>query len=101
MSTYTSRIELEDGAVVAWIDRDGYQMIRQPHHPNAFNNEPWATEAEALAWADATIVDLEENEARQAQQVADQEAAAARAIEDSAKLAEMYEVIKAIQTKLG
>jgi hypothetical protein len=101
MSTYTSRTELEDGAVVAWIDRDGYQMIRQPHHPNAFNNEPWATEAEALAWADATIVDLEENEARQAQQVADQEAAAARAIEDSAKLAEMYEVIKAIQTKLG
>lgn len=101
MSTYTSRIELEDGAVVAWIDRDGYQMIRQPHHPNAFNNEPWATEAQALAWADATIADLEANEARQAQQVADQEAAAARAIEDSAKLAEMYEVIKAIQTKLG
>jgi hypothetical protein len=101
MSTYTSRTELEDGAVVAWINRDGFQMIRQPHHPNAFNNEPWSSEAEALAWADATIADLEENEARQAQQIADQEAAAARAIEDSAKLAEMYEAIKAIQTKLG
>lgn len=101
MSIYTSRTELEDGAVVAWIDRDGYQMIRQPHHPNAFNNQPWASEAEALAWADATIADLEANEARQAQQIADQEAAAARAIEDSTKLAEMYEAIKAIQTKLG
>ena len=64
MSTYTSRTELEDGAVVAWIDRDGFQMIRQPHHPNAFNNEPWASEAEALAWADATIADIEANEAR-------------------------------------
>ena len=101
MSIYTSRTELENGSVVAWIDRDGYQMIRQPHHPNAFNNEPWTSEAEALAWADATIVDLEANEAKQAQQIADQEAAAARAVEDSAKLAEMYEAIKAIQTKLG
>lgn len=101
MSTYTSRTELENGEVVAWIDRDGYQMIRQPHHPNAFNNEPWASEVEALAWADATIADLEANEARQAQQIADQEAAAARAAEDSAKLAEMYEAIKAIQAKLG
>lgn len=101
MSKYTSRIETVDGEIVAWIDRDGFQMIRQPHHPNALNNETWATEADALAWAEATIVDIAADEVKQAQQQADQAALLAQAKEDSSKLAEIYDAIKAIQTKLG
>lgn len=101
MSKYTSRIEEEDGAIVAWIDRDGYQMIRQPHHPNALNNESWSSKEEAQTWADSAITQIESDEAKQIQQQADQEALLAQAKIDSQKIAEMHDIIKALEAKLA
>jgi hypothetical protein len=101
MSKYTKRIENTDGTIIAWIDRDGYQMINQPHHPSALNNEPWADEAEASAWADEAIEEIVANEKKQSQQAAETEALIAQAKIDSAKIAEMHEMILALQAKLA
>ena len=52
------RIDTTNGIVV-WIDKDGYQILRQPHHPQAYMNAPWASEEEAENWAVAKIAELE------------------------------------------
>jgi hypothetical protein len=50
--TYTYKIDT-DPEIIAWIEKDGYQIIRQPHHPQAYMNAPWSSVAEAEAWASA------------------------------------------------
>lgn len=59
--TYTYKID-ETPEIVAWIEKDGYQIIRQPHHPNAYMNEGWKTVEEAEAWASAEVSRLEQTE---------------------------------------
>jgi hypothetical protein len=100
MSKYTSRTEVSENEIIAWIDRDGLQMIRQPHHPSALNNETWPSENEAKAWADEAIKEIVANEKKQAEQITEQEALIAQAKADSALLAEMAQAIKEIQTIL-
>jgi len=55
---YTYRIENEN-QIIVWIDKDGHQTLRQPHHPNAYMSAPWASEEEAENWAIAKIAELE------------------------------------------
>lgn len=57
---FTWRVTIEDGSPVAWIDVNGYPSIKQPHHPNAINFEPWASESEASAWAENEVNKLEQ-----------------------------------------
>jgi hypothetical protein len=101
MATYTSRIEITDGNIVAWIDRDGYQVLRQPHHPSSYNNEPWTDEASAQAWADETIVQLEANDVAQASQQEEQKALIEQAKADSVKIAEIHDWLAALKDKLN
>jgi|DEB19_MinimDraft_3_1074340.scaffolds.fasta_scaffold12951_4 hypothetical protein len=54
----TYRIDTTDGIVV-WIDRDGYQILRQPHHPQAYMSAPWDSVEEAENWAITKIAELE------------------------------------------
>jgi hypothetical protein len=56
--TYTYRVETDNGIVV-WIDKDGYQTLRQPHHPQAYMNAPWSNEQEAETWAISKIAEME------------------------------------------
>lgn len=58
---YTYKVE-ESPEIVAWIEKDGYQVIRQPHHPQAYMNEGWKSVEEAEAWAVAEIAHLEQAE---------------------------------------
>ncbi len=51
---YTHRVE-NNGEIIAWIDKDGYQIIRQPHHPQAYMNAPWSSVEEAETWAIAEV----------------------------------------------
>jgi hypothetical protein len=54
---YTIRVTNNDEGVVAWIDVNGAPSIMQPHLPG--HNTPFATEAEAQAWADEHVAELE------------------------------------------
>lgn len=59
MATYTYRIETSP-EIIVWIDCDGQQFMRQPHHPNAYMNAPWDNVADAEAWAVERIAKFEE-----------------------------------------
>lgn len=48
--------------IVAWILNDGNKFIRQPHHPDAFNFEPWKSVEEATVWAQSYIVEYQNQE---------------------------------------
>ena len=54
---YTTRVTNEDGVIKAWIDQDGQKCIMQTHRPG--EEEGWATEADAQAWADGYAVELQ------------------------------------------
>lgn len=54
----TYRIEANE-TIVVWIDRDGHQILRQPHHPQAYMNAPWDSVEEAENWAISKIAELE------------------------------------------
>lgn len=58
MAKYTVRITNNEEGIKAWIDQDGLICIMQPSAPD--KTEPWATEAEAKAWADEHAALLEE-----------------------------------------
>jgi hypothetical protein len=64
---YTHRVE-NNGEIIAWIDKDGYQIIRQPHHPQAYMNAPWSSVEEAETWASAEATKLNAAEAEAASQ---------------------------------
>ena len=93
MSDYTYRITTDEttGAVTAWVDVDGMQAFVQPHHPSAVNGEPWASAADAEAWAVEFCAALkaEEEQMAAAAAAAEAEAAAvaAAAQEDRDRLA--------------
>jgi hypothetical protein len=55
--TYTTRVTNEETGFTAWIDVDGAPSIMQPHLPG--HNTPFASEAEAQAWADGHVAELE------------------------------------------
>lgn len=58
MSEATLRVVTEDGHPVLFVDKDGYPILRQAHHPQAYMCAPWSTEAEALAWGEAYVASL-------------------------------------------
>jgi hypothetical protein len=64
---YTYKIDT-DPEIIAWLEKDGYQVIRQPHHPNAYMNAPWHSAEEAENWAMAEIARLEANDVQAASQ---------------------------------
>lgn len=64
---YTYKIETEP-EVIAWIEKDGYQVIRQPHHPNAYMNAPWGSSEEAETWAIAEVARLTDADVQAASQ---------------------------------
>jgi hypothetical protein len=49
---FTYEIDNSTGSPVVKIANDGVVFIEQPHHHEAPNNEPFATEVDAIAWAD-------------------------------------------------
>jgi hypothetical protein len=53
MTKYQIRIEKEKGKVVVWIDKDGEICIKQPMRPGRSEKEGWASEEEAIEWAEA------------------------------------------------
>lgn len=57
MAKYTVRITNDENGINAWIDQDGQKCIMQPNLPGEDGN--WATEADALAWANAHAANLE------------------------------------------
>lgn len=57
MAKYTVRITNDENGINAWIDLDGQKCIMQPNVPGEEGN--WATEAEALAWANTHAAQLE------------------------------------------
>lgn len=58
---YSYRIEAND-EIIVWVDKDGRQVMRQPHHPQAYMNAPWSSIEEAETWADAKVAELEAEE---------------------------------------
>lgn len=98
-STYTFRIEHEDGNPIVWIDRDGNQIIRQPHHPSAVHNAPWASDAEAQEWAQTAVEQLAAQEAAVEAAQAAEHARNAQAAVDSQKLTEIHEMLTQLLAK--
>lgn len=91
MTQFTPRATTDaDGAIMAFIDADGAPMIGQPFHPQALNREPWASEADALAWATeyVDVLAQQEIDAVEAERIAveEQEAAARQIVEDRERL---------------
>ena len=58
MAKYTVRITNDAEGINAWIDQDGLTCIKQPCAPDKTGQ--WATEAEALAWANEHAAQLED-----------------------------------------
>ena len=50
----TTRIEIENDVIVAYIDNDSTAWIEQPFNPAT--QEEWSSEEDAQAWADNWIV---------------------------------------------
>ena len=59
--SFTYRIEIEDGNPLVWIEKDGYPVIRQPHHPNAYMLAPWDSVEEAESWAQSEVENMTAN----------------------------------------
>jgi len=57
MAKYTVRITNDENGINAWIDLDGQKCIMQPSLPG--EEARWATEADALAWANTHAAELE------------------------------------------
>ena len=57
MAKYTVRITNDSEGINAWIDQDGLTCIKQPCAPDKTGQ--WATEAEALSWANTHAAELE------------------------------------------
>ena len=57
MAKYTVRITNDENGINAWIDLDGQKCIMQPNLPGEEGH--WATEADALAWANTHAADLQ------------------------------------------
>jgi len=88
MSIYTVRMTEEDGHPVAWIDMNGAVCIKQPHAPGHL--DPWDSAAEAEAWANNHVLELEAYNATVAAEAA---AAAAKADADAQKLDEIHSML--------
>ena len=84
---YTYRITNDENGIMVWIDLDGSPVIMQPHHHNALNNEPWATEQEAEAWAIEAVE-------RMTADVQIQASAAVQAEEDRQRLVNIENMLK-------
>lgn len=67
-SVFTTRVTVENGVILAHIDKNGGICIRQD-----FNNktgQPYQTEAEAQTWADEHVIEMQAMEA-EAERVAE------------------------------
>jgi len=53
-----SRVTIENGNIIAWIDRDETPWIEQPFYPSGNGPEEWDSEEAAKAWADNWIVEF-------------------------------------------
>ena len=102
-TTYTVRMEEENGNPVAYIDADGFAVIRQPHAPGNTEDNPWTSFDDAKAWADKHAEDLtnyslegDRIKAENERKAAEQDALLIQAKEDSKKLAEIYDMLKTL-----
>jgi len=93
MAIYTTRVTTEAGKIMAWVDRDGKICIGQPHAPGLPEGSTWATEAEALDWANDHAAELEAM-AEKAKLVENQQnELIEQAKADSIKLTEIHEML--------
>lgn len=102
-TTYTVRMVEENGNPVAYIDADGSPVIRQPFAPGNSEESPWSSIEEAKSWADKHAEDLtnysiegDRIKAENDRKAAEQDALLLQAKEDSKKIAELYEMVKAL-----
>jgi hypothetical protein len=105
-TTYVVRMVEEDAKIVAYIDADGSPVIRQPSAPGMGDGATWASVNEAQAWAnqhaaDLTNYSIEGDKAKleSERRVAEGDALIIQAKEDSKKIAELYDMVKALLTK--
>lgn len=99
---YTVRMgEDESGNPIAYIENNGATIIAQPQFPG--DSQPWVDSATALAWAEQHAAELnqyaveaEANRQKIAEREATQDALILQAQEDSKKIAELYEMVKAL-----
>lgn len=56
MNKYTSRVVIENGTIMAYIDMDGNPVIGQPNFPGA--TTPWSSAEEAQSWVDSHTLEL-------------------------------------------
>lgn len=99
MATYTWRVTNDAEDIIAWVDKDGYPMLRQPHHPQQAlvdGKGTWASTSEAEVWA-TTLVEqmIADDEARATSDVIAAEKAAA----DAVKIDEIHAMLTALSQK--
>jgi hypothetical protein len=93
MAIYTTRITVEGGKIMAWVDRDAKVCIAQPYAPGSAEGSTWASEEEALAWANSHAAELEAMAAKADAVQAQQNELIEQAKADSAKLTEIHEML--------
>lgn len=94
--TYEVESDPETGNPVVWISSDGSRFIRQPHHPNAVNFEPWASELDALTWAQEHVVVLAREEEAARAREAEQTALIEQAKADSERLRRVEQMLETL-----
>ena len=99
MAKFTVRITNEEGKITAWIDQDGNICIAQPYAPGNPEGSTWADENEALTWANAHAAQLEADYEAGLKAQADAEAMIEQAKIDSQKIAEIHELLIALNNK--
>jgi hypothetical protein len=99
MAKFSVRITNEEGKITAWIDQDGNICIAQLSVPGSPEGSTWATEDEALAWANAHAANLEAQHQAGLQAQAEANAMIEQAKIDSQKIAEIHEMLAALAIK--
>lgn len=91
MRTYDVRITEEDGKYIAWIDIDGNPSIRQEARPGSLPDVFFTDEADATAWANEHVQQIQAAEQAYTEEQAKQAALVAQAQADSERLARIEE----------
>lgn len=99
MAKFTTRVTNENGVIKAWVDQDGQICIEQPWAPGSPAGSTWASESEAKAWADQHASDLEAAHEEGLLRQAQEEAMLEQAKIDSQKIAEIHEMLSALNNK--
>lgn len=96
MAQITWRVTDDADGIIAWIDDEGYPILRQPHHPQQLlvdGKGGWSSVAEAETWVSKKAEDIIEGnanrEAEEAKVAAKQEEERQRLINIEAMLIQL------------